>query len=143
MVYSLEYCSWQSMKKRCRSKSSKSYQLYGAKGVTVCDEWYKSFQAFYNDMGPRPSKAYSLDRIDGSKGYCPENCRWATKTEQARNFKNNRYVEYNGAKILVVELADRFGINRFVFRTRVLQLKWPIDKAINTPVRKRSKSMKQ
>jgi len=78
------YWLWEGMRKRCNQKSEKSYASYGAKGITVCDEW-KSFWKFLEDMGERPSPIHSLDRIDNSKGYSKENCRWATPKQQHEN----------------------------------------------------------
>lgn len=73
------------MKQRCLNPENDSFWKYGAKGVTVCDRWL-SFEAFIEDMGPRPDGT-SLDRIDGSKGYEPSNCRWADLTTQIINQK--------------------------------------------------------
>lgn len=73
------------MKKRCYNANHISFKWYGAKGVTICDRWLNSFEAFYADMGPRPSKDHSIDRIDPYGNYEPGNCRWATKQEQRAN----------------------------------------------------------
>lgn len=81
----IEYGIWSCIKTRCYNVNSQDFKNYGGRGITVCDEWKNSFLAFYRDMGPRPSKDHSVDRIDNEKGYFKENCRWATKTEQARN----------------------------------------------------------
>lgn len=80
-----EYKVWAGMKRRCLNKNDPSYAGYGAKGVTVCDEWVHSFQAFYDHIGERPSAEHSIDRIDNSKGYEPNNVRWATKLQQSIN----------------------------------------------------------
>lgn len=78
------YSSWARMWERVRSPiGHKNYQWYGARGIGVCDRW-KSFDAFFQDMGPRPASR-SLDRIDNNRGYSPDNCRWATASEQVSN----------------------------------------------------------
>jgi hypothetical protein len=73
------------MKGRCSNKNLRSYQHYGGRGITVCDEWKESFENFYADMGKRPSPKHSIDRIDVDGNYCKENCRWASKQTQSRN----------------------------------------------------------
>ena len=79
-----EYISWDKMKQRCYNSKHNRYHIYGARGITVCDEWKDSFPAFYADMGNRPEK-YTIDRIDSDKGYYPDNCRWASVSEQNAN----------------------------------------------------------
>lgn len=71
------------MIKRCYNPKSRSYQYYGAKGISVCESWKTSFKAFYQDMGPRPSANYSIDRVDPDGNYEPANCRWLTKSENS------------------------------------------------------------
>lgn len=86
-VRSLEYRSWEAMRARCNQNCSEGRRVwkdYGARGITVCERW-GSFANFVADMGPRPSKEYSIDRINNDLGYFPGNCRWATKREQVHN----------------------------------------------------------
>ena len=78
------YRSWTSMLERCRNNKRHNSHRYRDRGITVCDRWRESFLNFYEDMGERPAGT-SLDRIDNTKGYSPENCRWATALEQSRN----------------------------------------------------------
>ena len=79
------YKTWKAMRERCYYPKHIQYKDYGGRGITVCDRWLNSFENFYSDMGDRPSKEHSIDRIDNSKGYSKENCRWASPTEQSRN----------------------------------------------------------
>lgn len=86
------YYTFNNMWSRCTNDKTVEWVNYGGRGITVCDEW-KDFRTFVSDMGVRPDGDYSIDRIDGDKGYCKENCRWATRQQQAENrrmFKNNK-----------------------------------------------------
>lgn len=90
MYGTAEYEAWSSAIDRCRNTKNSKYPIYGGRGIRMCDEWQKSFQAFFDELGPRPSPGHSLDRIDGNKGYQPGNCRWATLSEQNSNRRNGR-----------------------------------------------------
>ncbi|MFZ9455692.1 MAG: hypothetical protein ACO27Q_10715 [Bacteroidia bacterium] len=89
------YSSWRAMKQRCINENAKDFVCYGGKNINICNEWINSFEAFYHDMGERP-KGTSIDRINNKLGYFKENCRWATKSIQARNKNTSYFCEING-----------------------------------------------
>lgn len=109
--HSSEYQIWASMLKRCLNPAAKSYVDYGGRGITVCPRWRTSFQNFVDDMGPRPSKAYSIDRIDNNGPYSPENCRWTTRTEQNRNSRHCVYATLNGKTQCLKQWCRELGIS--------------------------------
>ena len=109
---SAEYGIWNKMKQRCQNPRNHKYRIYGGRGISVCDRWDNSFEAFLADMGPRPSPVYSIDRIDNDRGYEPGNCRWATKAEQARNARFNRIVTIDGQSMCVLDWCLKFGLSR-------------------------------
>ena len=85
MSKTLTYRSWRQMKERILNPNNKDYEHYKSRGVTIDPRWVESFEAFYADMGPRPNKRYTLERIDNTKGYYAENCCWDARRQQAIN----------------------------------------------------------
>lgn len=85
-----EYHSWTSAKGRCFNKSNRAYPHYGGRGIVMCDQWRNSFETFLRDMGLKPSVELELDRINNDGPYSPDNCRWATPTQQANNRRKAR-----------------------------------------------------
>ena len=121
------YHTWRNMKARCDNPNLKSYQRYGGRGITVCDEWVKSFQAFYEwAITNGYQKGLTLDRIDNDKGYCPENCRWATWEQQSRNKSRNVMLTYNGKTQCMTDWAKERGISFDAIKKRYRTGK-PID----------------
>lgn len=112
------YRSWYAMLTRCTNKNTKSYHHYGGRGITICDKWMSSFENFLHDMGERPLKK-SLDRIDVNGNYEPDNCRWATALEQARNTRAVRILHFNGISKCVTEWAEIIGISPKVIYSRL------------------------
>jgi hypothetical protein len=93
-----------------RKPNNPGYKRYGARGITICARWRTDFVAFLEDMGPRFSRHYSLERIDNAGNYEPSNCRWATVREQANNRRSNRWIEHNGDCRTLAEWARSAGI---------------------------------
>jgi len=133
-IQSSEWKTWKGIKKRCYNDKEKYYYLYGGKGITVCDRWLNSFENFFEDMGEKPSKNHSLDRINGNKGYFKENCRWATNFEQNRNKSNNQFLTFEGITKCIQDWAKEYNMN---YATLLFRLKnWnDIKKSLNTPVK--------
>jgi hypothetical protein len=105
------------MLQRCTNPNATKYPQYGAKGITVCDQW-RSFDQFLADMGERPL-GMTLDRIDGAKGYSPDNCRWATPSEQMDNVCNVTWVQFQGARLTLSELSRRTGVSKQTLKYRI------------------------
>jgi hypothetical protein len=105
--------SWAGMIQRCTYPKHRKFALYGGRGITVCDRW-RTFENFLADMGERP-KGKSLDRIDSDKGYTPDNCRWATKSEQMRNTR--RALMFEGKPL--AQWADESGVPYQTLKARL------------------------
>lgn len=128
-----EYVAWAEMIKRCENPNCKSYERYGARGITVCSRWRKDFAAFLADMGPKPSPEHSLDRRDNSGNYDPENCRWATRKEQARNRRTSRLITFNGESKTLAEWGEIRGMNPLTLRIRI-HAGWSLEDALMKPL---------
>lgn len=129
-----EYAVWSSMVQRCTNDKHAGFQHYGARGISVCDEWLRSFIAFMDYVGARPSTRHSIDRIDNDGNYEPGNVRWATVTQQMRNRTDSRFVEFGGERLTMVEWSERTGISQACLTWRVRN--WGVDRALSTPKRR-------
>lgn len=108
---------WAGMLDRCTNPKNKAYPRYGARGIHVCDRW-KDYSAFIEDMGPPPPGA-SIERVDNAKGYDPDNCRWATQSEQTRNTSRNRMVTLDGETMCLFDACQKCGVNYWTVRSRL------------------------
>jgi hypothetical protein len=137
--HTTEYRSWIGMISRCCNEKDTSYHNYGGRGIKVCDEWLNSFSKFYDAMGsmPKDGKRYSIERIDNNKDYTPDNCRWATYTEQANNRRDNVNLTYMGRTQTLAQWADELGLNRGTLRDRIQKHCWSVERSLSTPARKR------
>jgi hypothetical protein len=143
MSNSPEYQSWSTMIRRCTNPDDQAYSDYGRRGITICERWRNSFEAFYQDMGSRPNLYYTLDRRENDKGYYKDNCRWATKQEQANNTRNNVFYEYKGNQYSIQQLiklpeAKESGVTFKTLDARIRTGGWTIVKAICEPVDSRT-----
>jgi hypothetical protein len=121
--YKSEYHAWFDIKARCYNKNNGSFCYYGGRGIKVCDRWLKSFKSFLDDMGPKPSKNYSIDRIDNDGDYTPNNCKWSTSLEQMSNTRRNVLYLYQGELIHQNGLARKLNIDRRTVRARFIPMR--------------------
>lgn len=125
--FSRTYSTWKAMLTRVRP----TYKNHGGRGITVCPEW-RDFSNFLRDMGEVPP-GMSIERVDNDGPYNPENCRWATATEQANNTRRNHYVEAFGKTQTVAQWAREKGLDHSVLKHRLNHLGWPVEQALTTP----------
>jgi hypothetical protein len=130
-----EYARWHGMMLRCYNPKDPGYKWWGGRGIKVCERWH-TFENFHADMGARPSVKHSIDRIDPNGDYCPENCRWATQTQQQRNKRSNRLLTHNGETKCLAEWAETYGLTTLQLWQR-LRSGWPLQDALETPVGER------
>lgn len=124
-----EYRSWCAMKNRCLNPSAVKWKNYGGRGIKVCERWLK-FENFLEDMGPRPSLKYSINRIDNNGDYTPENCEWADAVTQANNASSTIMITANGKTASLCDWARDLGVTRtFLYKRKFAG--WPDDKIIN------------
>lgn len=123
------YWVWGAMIDRCSNPDHPSWVNYGGRGIAVCDRW-KMFENFLADMG-HPKKGEEIDRIDNSLGYCRENCQWASRTQQMRNTRKNKYITHNGETKCIAEWAHSLGLGASVLGYR-LKVGWPLDRALSS-----------
>ena len=129
------YRIWGSMIQRCSNTNDKDYVLYGARGILVCERW-RDFSLFAADVGERPSKNHSIDRVNNSGNYEPGNVRWATDEEQAMNRRNTLSLTVDGTTMKMMEWAKLTGVSGAVIRSRI-KAGWTEADAVYTPVRAR------
>ena len=137
------YGIWTGMKGRCKGTCGKSRKYYHDKGITVCEEWANSFEAFYKwSMENGYNDSLTIDRIDPNGNYSPENCRWATYTQQGNNKSNSKRYFHNGEWKTATEWAVEVGINKATFINR-LHSGMSFEEAITRPIRKVTRKNKE
>lgn len=131
---SKEYDSWRAMKSRCYRVNDAQWPNYGGRGIAVCDKWKNDFRAFVHDVGPRPSRAHTIDRIDTDGDYEPGNCQWATKEQQGRNQRRNRMVAYRGRQMCLAEAVELAGVVYHQAASGRIRSGWSVERAVETPL---------
>lgn len=126
------YNIWRHMIDRCGNERNEEYHRYGGRGISVCESWkdYKFFMEW--SLGHGYEDTLTIDRIDNNKGYCPENCRWATKLEQSHNREDNHWVIVNGERMVFKAMCDKYGIDQRTMRKRLEKM--TIEEALAKPV---------
>lgn len=128
------YGIWSSMRQRCSNKNLPSYKNYGGRGISVCDEWNNSFEAFNEwAMSNGYEEGLSIERIDNNGNYCPDNCKWITKSGQANNRRMNKHIEYKGEIHNLSEWCNILGISYSLVHNRMNKLGWSFERAVETP----------
>lgn len=131
-----EYATWARIITRCTNPNIRNWNRYGGRGISVCERWRSSFEAFLADMGPSPSRRHSIDRYPNNDGnYEPGNCRWATAEQQARNTSAARILVIDGRALSVVEWAESEGctVSPSAIYSR-LSKDWPPRAAVFAPL---------
>jgi len=127
------YGLWIKVKDRCSNQNCEDYKYYGARGIKVCDRWLNSFPNFLADMGPRPSRSHSIDRINTNGNYEPGNCRWATPLQQNSNRRNSRLFEHGGKSLTLQQWSIEVGVRLGTIASRI-DNGWSIEEALTIPV---------
>ena len=128
-----EYYIYTTLKQRCYNPRHEHYDRYGGRGIAVCERWRESFADFLTDMGERPSPHHTIERINNDGPYSPDNCRWATKKEQARNRTSNWLIECEGTTRSLAEWSEISGVPRTTITSRIKRSGWSTKEAVFTP----------
>jgi hypothetical protein len=131
------YKVWAAMKQRCGNENDKSYNNYGGRGITVCDEWREDFQAFYDWATANGYKeGLQIDRVDNDGDYEPGNCQWTTKKINLRNKRQSVFIEYNNEVHTVAEWSRITGIHRNTLDGRIRSGK-PVEEIFKPVINRR------
>lgn len=132
LTYSPAYRVWCSMRERCLTPTNGRYHQYGGRGIRICKRWMR-FENFVADMG-QPQKGLTLERKDNDKGYCPSNCIWATRSQQARNRRARvRYVTFKGKRLCLTDWSKEIGLQVSTIQMRLVAYGWSVKDALTIP----------
>lgn len=134
MSRTTEYKVWLGIKQRCLNPRNSSWLNYGGRGVTISPIFKGSFEAFLAEIGPRPTRGHTVDRIDNQCGYEPGNIRWSTAQEQALNTRRNVRWEHDGKRLTISQWGTKLGVDPNTLRQRVVECGWTVEKALTTPI---------
>jgi hypothetical protein len=129
-----EHVAWLAMKERVRNPNHRQFHNYGGRGIKVCDRWLNSYENFLADVGRKPTRKHTLDRIDVDGDYEPGNVRWATLAEQQSNKTTNVFVSAFGERLTVSQWARKTGVGRHNISNR-LKAGWTPEQAVMTPAK--------
>lgn len=130
------YKTWKNIRKRCEDRTDKNYHNYGGRGIVVCSRW-RSSAVFIADMEPTWFPGATIERVDNDGPYSPENCRWATRWEQNRNKRVNVWLDYEGERLCLADVARRVGLHK---RTLGVRLRAGLQPQVLYQRRKRGKT---
>lgn len=134
---------WLTMKQRCNNPNSKSFNQYGARGISVCKEWEDDFSSFYEwSIANGYKENLTIDRIDNDGNYEPSNCRWVDHFVQANNKRNNVFYEINGEKKTLAQWCREYGMDYSVVSQRIHKLNYDIERALTTPIKRQKRRKK-
>lgn len=122
------------MKYRCTDPKNRAFKDYGARGITICEEWINPDNFYEWALNNGYKVGLTIDRIDNNKGYCPDNCRWTTAKEQANNRRSCVLFTYNGKTQNLSQWCNELGLNYKLIHNRLFKLKWSFEKAVSEPV---------
>src|ERR1035437_4909557 len=127
------YKVWAQMKQRCNNPKHPRFKDYGGRGITICKRW-DLFSNFFIDMNESYKDNLTLDRINNSKGYSKNNCKWSTYREQNENRRDNKKLSFNGLTMTITRWSEKLGIKKSTLDMTFYKYGWNIEKCLTTPV---------
>lgn len=125
---------WRGMKKRCTNGKCRQYRYYGGRGISICDDWMRSFQSFYKwAITHGYERGLQIERKDNNGNYSPDNCEWTTRFVQMNNTRKNRFIQYQGRVFTIAQLARHIGLSYGTVWNRVKR-NWKIEYVVSRPL---------